>query len=138
MIHCLTGYCAALSREGGCRHVDAEQVDHGTPHEGGDTDVGSKEDWSLAQEDDPLPRETRILKAERDILKKQRRSLRAKSREVQVRPLPGRVMQGLIPIRKKHRDVFQAARLCRVMDVSMRGLRAFRTRPAAPCIAAPG
>ena len=31
---------------------------------------------------------------------------------------------------EEHRDVFPAARLCQVMDVSMRGLRAFRSRPA--------
>ena len=31
---------------------------------------------------------------------------------------------------EEHRDAFPAARLCHVMDVSMRGLRAFRNRPA--------
>ena len=31
---------------------------------------------------------------------------------------------------EEHRDAFSAARLCQVMDVSMRGLRAFRSRPA--------
>jgi putative transposase len=31
---------------------------------------------------------------------------------------------------EEHRDAFSAARLCHVMDVSMRGLRAFRSRPA--------
>lgn len=31
---------------------------------------------------------------------------------------------------EEHRDMFPAARLCQVMDVSMRGLRAFRSRPA--------
>jgi len=31
---------------------------------------------------------------------------------------------------EEHRDTFPAARLCQVMDVSMRGLRAFRSRPA--------
>ena len=35
-----------------------------------DTDVVSKEDFSLAQENDRLRRENRILKEERDILKK--------------------------------------------------------------------
>ncbi len=35
-----------------------------------DTDVVSKEDVSLAQENDRLRRENRILKEERDILKK--------------------------------------------------------------------
>lgn len=29
---------------------------------------------------------------------------------------------------EEHRDVFPAARLCQVMDVSLRGLRAFRSR----------
>ena len=37
-----------------------------------DTDVVSKEDLSLAQENDRLRRENRILKKERDILKKGR------------------------------------------------------------------
>jgi putative transposase len=31
---------------------------------------------------------------------------------------------------EEHRDAFPAARLCQVMDVSLRGLRAFRNRPA--------
>ena len=31
---------------------------------------------------------------------------------------------------EEHRDAFPAARLCQVMDVSMRGLRAFCSRPA--------
>ncbi len=31
---------------------------------------------------------------------------------------------------EEHQDSFQTARLCRVMDVSERGLRAFRSRPA--------
>ena len=31
---------------------------------------------------------------------------------------------------EEHRDTFPAARLCQVMDVSSRGLRAFRSRPA--------
>ena len=35
-----------------------------------DTDVVSKEDLSLAQENDRLRRENRLLKEERDILKK--------------------------------------------------------------------
>ncbi len=45
-----------------------------------DTDVMSKEDLSLAQENDLIRREVRILQEERDILKKQRSSSRAKSR----------------------------------------------------------
>lgn len=39
-------------------------------HESGDTDVVSKEDLELTQENDRLRREIRILKEERDILKK--------------------------------------------------------------------
>ena len=31
---------------------------------------------------------------------------------------------------EEHRDAFPAERLCKVMDVIMRGLRAFRSRPA--------
>ncbi len=50
----------------------------------GDTDVVSKEDLGLAQENDRLRRENRILKEEREILKKQRSSSRVKSHEVQV------------------------------------------------------
>ncbi len=34
MIPCLTGYCAAMSREGGCWHVGAEQKDHSAPRHG--------------------------------------------------------------------------------------------------------
>ena len=46
------------------------------------TEVVSREDLGLAQENDRLRRENRILKEEREILKKQRRSSRAKSCEV--------------------------------------------------------
>lgn len=49
-----------------------------------DTDVVSKEDLSLAQENNRLRRENRILKEEREILKKPRSSSRAKNHEVQV------------------------------------------------------
>ena len=67
MIHCLTGYF---------RRKCPEKVGVGvstlnkwiTQHR--DTDVVSKEDISLAQENDRLRREIRILKEERDILKK--------------------------------------------------------------------
>lgn len=63
-----------------------------------DTDVVSKEDLSLAQENDRLRRENRILKEERDIQKKQRSSSRAKSREVWVcRRTPGYVF-GSAPV----------------------------------------
>lgn len=47
-----------------------------------DTDVISKEDLSLAQENDRLRREIRILKEEKDILKRPRCSLRSKNRDV--------------------------------------------------------
>ncbi|WP_110281130.1 IS3 family transposase [Loktanella sp. PT4BL] len=82
-----------------------------------DTDVVSKEDLSLAQENDRLRREVRILKEERDILKKATQFF-ASHKAVRFRFV------------EEHRDAFPAARLCQVMDVSMRGLRAFRSRPA--------
>ena len=47
-----------------------------------ETDVVSKEDLGLIQENDRLRRENRILKEEREILKRPRCSSRAKSREV--------------------------------------------------------
>ena len=47
-----------------------------------ETDVVSKEDFGLIQENDRLRRENRILKEEREILKRPRCSSRAKSREV--------------------------------------------------------
>ena len=47
-----------------------------------DTDVVSKEDLGLAQENDRLRGENRILKEEREVLKRPRCSSRAKSREV--------------------------------------------------------
>ncbi len=50
--------------------------------ERGDTDVVSKEDVGLAQENDRLRRENRILKEEREILKGPQCSLGAKSRAV--------------------------------------------------------
>ncbi len=53
-----------------------------TAHRG--TDVVSKGDMSLDQENDRLRREDRVLKEERDILKRPLNSSRAKSREVQV------------------------------------------------------
>ncbi|UWR51366.1 IS3 family transposase [Phaeobacter inhibens] len=82
-----------------------------------DTDVVSKEDLGLAQENDRLRREVRILKEERDIPKKSNAVLRE----------PKAVRFRFV---EEHRDAFPAARLCQVMDVSMRGLRAFRSRPA--------
>ena len=47
-----------------------------------ETDVVSKEDLGLIQENDRLRHENRILKEQREILKRPRCSSRAKSREV--------------------------------------------------------
>ena len=47
-----------------------------------DTDVVSKEDLGLAQENDRLRREVRTLKEERDILKKATQFFASQSREV--------------------------------------------------------
>ncbi len=80
-----------------------------------DTDMVSKEDLGLAEENDRFRREVRILKEERDILKSNA-VLRA-SKAVRFRFI------------EEHRDAFPAAHLCKVMDVSMRGLRAFRSPP---------
>ncbi|WP_386625614.1 IS3 family transposase [Sulfitobacter geojensis] len=82
-----------------------------------DTDVVSKEDLSLAQENDRLRRENRILKEEREILKKGHGVLRG----------PKAVRFRFI---EEHRSAFSVGRMCQVMDVSARGLRAFRSRPA--------
>ena len=68
-----------MPREGGCWHVDTEQMDHVastarqcmfTCMRGGDTGVVSKEDLSLAQENERLRRENPLLKEEREILKR--------------------------------------------------------------------
>ncbi|MCP9483468.1 IS3 family transposase [Shimia sp. CNT1-13L.2] len=81
------------------------------------TDVVSKEDLSLAQENERIRREVRILKEERDILKKGHPVLRGP------KTLRFRFIE-------EHRGSFSAKRLCHVVGVSTRGLRAFRTRPA--------
>ena len=81
-----------------------------------DTDVVSTEDRELALENERLRRENRILKENRDILKKPPSCSRAKSHEIQV-------------CRRTQWGV-RCQRLCRVMNVSARGLRAFRSRPA--------
>ena len=94
-----------------------------------DTDVVSPEDRELALENERLRRENRILE-ERDILKKPPNSSRAKSHEISVRPLPGRVMRSMIPSGEEQRGAFPIDRLCQVMNVGPRGLRAFRSRPA--------
>ncbi|WP_417809799.1 IS3 family transposase [Thioclava sp.] len=82
-----------------------------------DTDVVSKEDLSLAQENDRLRRENRLLKEERENLKKSHPVLRG----------PKAMRFRFV---EEHRAHFPANRLCDVVGVSARGLRAFRSRPA--------
>ncbi|MBL4929443.1 IS3 family transposase [Fuscibacter oryzae] len=82
-----------------------------------DTDVVSPEDRELARENERLRREIRILKEERDIPKKSHPVLR-ESKAVRFRFV------------EEQRGAFPVDRLCRVMNVSPRGLRAFRSRPA--------
>ena len=53
-----------------------------------DTDVVSKEDLDLAEENDRLRRENRILKEERDILKKATDNRRAERNWLGCRPPP--------------------------------------------------
>jgi transposase-like protein len=94
-----------------------------------DTEVVSDKDLDLARENERLRRENRILKEERDILKRPQPSSRAKSHEVQVHPLPD--SRNAVSMRgEEHRDAFCAKRMCDVLDVSARGLRACRSRPA--------
>ena len=82
-----------------------------------DTDVVSQEDRELALENERLRRENRILREERDILKKGHPVLR-ESKAVRFRFV------------EEHRGSFPTDRLCQVMNVSPRGLRAVRSRPA--------
>ncbi|MDP5084338.1 MAG: IS3 family transposase [Yoonia sp.] len=81
------------------------------------TDVVSPEDRELARENERLRRENRILKEERDIPKKSHPVLR-EPKAMRFRFVEEQ--RGVIPIE----------RLCQVMNVSARGLRAFRSRPA--------
>ncbi|MDO5703713.1 MAG: IS3 family transposase [Paracoccus sp. (in: a-proteobacteria)] len=81
------------------------------------TDVVSAEDRELARENERLRREIRILKEERDILKKPHPVLRE----------PKAVRFRFV---EEQRGTFPVDRLCRVMNVSPRGLRAFRSRSA--------
>jgi putative transposase len=81
-----------------------------------DTDVVSKEDLSLAQENDRLRREIRLLKEEREILKSH--PILRGSKAMRFRFI------------EEHRCNFPANRLCDVVGVSTRGLRAYRSRPA--------
>ena len=81
-----------------------------------DTDVVSKEDLDLAKENDRLRREIKLLKEEREI---------KKGHPVLCRPKAMRFR-----FIEEHRSSFPANRLCEVVGVSSRGLRAFRSRPA--------
>jgi transposase len=69
-----------------------------------DTDVVSKEDLSLAQENDRLRRESRILKEEREILKRPRCSSRAKSLEAGMPPLKCLAFWDMIILFSEGRD----------------------------------
>ncbi|MEP0963368.1 MAG: IS3 family transposase [Roseobacter sp.] len=82
-----------------------------------DTDVVSKEDLSLAQENDRLRRENRILKEEREVL--------PKGHGVLCEPKAVR-----FKFIEEHRSAFSIGLMGRVMAVSPRGLRAYRNRPA--------
>ncbi|QIZ79223.1 IS3 family transposase [Thalassovita gelatinovora] len=81
------------------------------------TDVVSPEDRELALENERLRRENRILKEERDIPKKSHPVLR------EPKAMRFRFVE-------EQRGAFPIDRLCQVMNVSPRGLRAFRSRPA--------
>ena len=72
-----------------------------------DTDVLSKEDLGLTQENDRLRRENRILKEERDILKNGHGVLRE----------PKAVRFRFI---EEHQSAFSIGRMCHVMNVSAR------------------
>ncbi|WP_154665063.1 IS3 family transposase [Leisingera daeponensis] len=82
-----------------------------------DTDVVSDKDLDLARENERLRRENRILKEEREILKKAGAVLR------EPKAMRFRFIE-------EHRDIFCANRMCAVLDVRSRGLRAYRSRPA--------
>jgi len=94
-----------------------------------DTDVVSVEDLELARENERLRRENRILKEERDILKKATQFIACyggQERHWSER-LPDTVSFRFV---EEHKEAFATDRLCQVMNVSPRGLRAFRSRPA--------
>ncbi|MFC6640009.1 IS3 family transposase [Sulfitobacter sediminilitoris] len=82
-----------------------------------DTDVVSDKELDLARENERLRRENRILKEERDILKKGHDLLR------EPKAMRFRFIE-------EHGRDFPTNRLCQVLDVSERGLRAYRSRPA--------
>ena len=88
-------------------------------------------DRELALENERIRRENRILREERDILKKATQFfLRAKSRDGVARQ--GFATQTTRGFRfvQEHIGQFPTDRLCWVMNVSARGLRAFRSRRA--------
>ncbi|MCG7521625.1 IS3 family transposase [Ruegeria sp. Ofav3-42] len=82
-----------------------------------DTDVVSDKDLDLVRENERLRLENRILKEEREILKLGNTVLR------EPKAMRFRFIE-------EHRDAFCAHRMCAVLDVSSRGLRAYRSRPA--------
>ncbi len=82
-----------------------------------DKDVLSPEDRELALENKRLRRENRTLREERDTLKESHPVLRE----------PKAVRFRFV---EEHIGAFPTDRLCQVMNVSPRGLRAFRSRPA--------
>ena len=81
-----------------------------------DTEVVSDKDLDLARENERLRRENRILKEERDILRSH--NLLREPKAMRFRFI------------EEHGHEFPANRLCQVLDVSSRGLRAYRSRPA--------
>ena len=94
-----------------------------------DTDVVSVEDLELARENERLRRENRILKEERDILEKATvffASYGGQERHWSER-LPDTVRFRFV---EEHKKAFAIDRLCHGMNVSPRGLRARRSRPA--------
>ena len=94
-----------------------------------DTDVVSLEDLELVRENDRLRRENSILKEEMDILKKATvffASYGGQERRWS-ESLPDTVRFRFI---EEHKGAFATDCLCRVMNVSPRGLRALRSRPA--------
>ena len=76
-----------------------------------DADIVSDKDLDLARENERLRRENRILKEERDILKKGHGLLR------EPKAMRFRFIE-------EHGHEFPTNRLCKVLDVSERGLRA--------------
>ncbi len=81
------------------------------------TDVVSPEDREFGPENERLRRKSRMLREERAILKRDHSGLR-QSNVVKFRVV------------EDYRVSLTTDRLCRVMNVSPRGLRAFRGRPA--------